>query len=225
VNRQVAAGTGFIPLRRIAGRAAGEGRIETVSSGGRWSSNRAASHPFVRGDTPMATAQTLQTLYVDELRDLCSANNQMQAVVGKMAGQASDPKLQGLLQRSVDGIGKHTKAIQAMLPTDATLQCRAMQGLVDEATRHAIEADLPPGLRDIEMIAQYQRMSHYGIAGFGTAAAYAEALGRTEQANTLRAIVSDIYRADEYTSAMAQNLEVVKAADEQSPDGLKGAPA
>jgi ferritin-like metal-binding protein YciE len=100
-----------------------------------------------------------------------------------------------------------------------------MQGLVEEATRHVIEADLPPSLRDIEMIAQYQRMSHYGIAGFGTAAAYAAALGRTEQANTLRAIVSDIYRADEYTSAMAENLETVKAADEQSPDGLKGSPA
>ena len=173
----------------------------------------------------MPTAQTLQALYVDELRDLCSANKQMQAVVGKMAGRASDPKLQGLLQRSVSGIDKHTHAIEAMLPNNSALQCRGMEGLVEEATRHAIEADLSPSLRDIEMIAQYQRMSHYGIAGFGTAAAYAEALGRTEQANTLRAIVSDIYRADDYTSAMAENLEVVKAADEQSPDGLKGSPA
>jgi ferritin-like metal-binding protein YciE len=172
----------------------------------------------------MPTAQTLQALYLDELRDLCSANKQMQAVVGKMAGRASDPKLQGLLQRSVNGIREHTQAIEAMLPNGSALQCRGMEGLVEEATRHAIEADLSPSLRDIEMIAQYQRMSHYGIAGFGTAAAYAEALGRTEQANTLRAIVSDIYRADDYTSAMAENLEAVKAADEQSPDGLKGSP-
>jgi len=68
-------------------------------------------------------------------------------------------------------------------------------------------------------------MSHYGIAGFGTAAAYADALGQTEQANTLRAIVSDIYRADEYTSAMAEGLEAVTAADERSPDGLEGSPS
>jgi ferritin-like metal-binding protein YciE len=173
----------------------------------------------------MPAVQTLQALYVEELRDLCSANDQMQAVVRKMTDRASDQKLQALLQRSLTGIGKHTQAIRAMLPANAKLQCRGMAGLVEEATRHAIEADLPPGLRDIAMIAQYQRMSHYGIAGFGTAAAYAEVLGKTEQASTLRKVVSDIYRADEYTSAMAEGLEAVTAADEQSPDGLKGSPS
>jgi ferritin-like metal-binding protein YciE len=170
----------------------------------------------------MPGVQTLQALYIEELRDLCSANQQMQAVVGKMADRASDQKLQALLQRSVSGIGEHAQAIRAMLPTDAELQCRGMEGLVEEATQHVIEADLPPNLRDIAMISQYQRMSHYGIAGFGTAKAYAAALGQTEQANTLSAIVSDIYRADEYTSAMAESLEAITAADEQSPDGLAG---
>ena len=173
----------------------------------------------------MPAIQTLQALYIDELRDLCSANDQMQSVVGKMAGRASNEKLQALLQHSIAGIGKHTQAIRAMLPADAALQCRGMQGLVEEATRHAIEADLPPTLRDLALVAQYQRMSHYGIAGFGTAAAYADALGQTEQAETLRTIVSDIYRADEYTSAMAEGLEAVTAADERSPDGLEGSPS
>src|SRR5215218_1761243 len=108
----------------------------------------------------MPAVQTLQALYVEELRDLCSANDQMEAVVSKMATRASDQKLQALLQRSVTGIGEHTRAIRAMLPADAALQCRGMQGLVEEATRHAIQADLPPTLRDIAMVAQYQRMSH-----------------------------------------------------------------
>ena len=144
-----------------------------------------------QGDNVMPAVRTLQALYTDELRDLCSANDQMQAVVSRMAGRASDQRLQALLLRSVTGIGKHTQAIRAMLPADADLQCRGMQGLVEEAARHAIEADLPAALRDIAMVAQYQRMSHYGIAGFGTAAAYADALGQTEQAAMLRAIVSD----------------------------------
>jgi ferritin-like metal-binding protein YciE len=188
-------------------------------------SNSGVSLPSLGRQFHMPAVQTLQALYIEELRDLCSANNQMQAVVGKMADRASDQKLQALLQRSVTGIGEHTQAIRAMLSADAELQCRGMEGLVEEATRHAIEADLPSSLRDIGMIAQYQRMSHYGIAGFGTAAAYANALGQTEQANTLRTIVSDIYRADEYTSAMAESLEAITAADEQSPDGLEGSPS
>jgi ferritin-like metal-binding protein YciE len=79
--------------------------------------------------------------------------------------------------------------------------------LVQEATQHALESDLPPVLRDLEMITQYQRMSHYGIAGFGTAAAYAEALGLNDQAQKLRSIVSDIYKADEYSSQLAESAQ------------------
>jgi len=46
-----------------------------------------------------------------------------------------------------------------------------------------LQSGLLPQLRDLEMIAQYQRMSHYGLAGLGTVAAYAEALGMDEQAS------------------------------------------
>ncbi len=82
-----------------------------------------------------------------------------------------------------------------------------MQGLVQEATQHTLESDLPPPLRDLEMIAQYQRMSHYGVAGFGTVAAYAEALGMREEATKLKSIVLDIYKADEYSSSLAEGVQ------------------
>ena len=82
-----------------------------------------------------------------------------------------------------------------------------MQGLVQEATKHALQSDLPPQLRDLEMVAQYQRMSHYGLAGFGTVAAYAEALGMSEEAGKLKSIVSDIYKADEYSSSLAESAQ------------------
>jgi hypothetical protein len=59
----------------------------------------------------------------------------------------------------------------------------------------------------VELITQYQRMSHYGLAGFGTAAAYAEALGMTEEAKKLKSIVSDIYKADEYSSHLAESAQ------------------
>jgi ferritin-like metal-binding protein YciE len=53
-----------------------------------------------------------------------------------------------------------------------------MEGLVAEAKKHALDEELEPSMRDLVIIAQYQRVSHYGLAGFGTAAAYAEALSR-----------------------------------------------
>jgi ferritin-like metal-binding protein YciE len=166
----------------------------------------------------MAAVSTLQALYIEELRDLCSANDQMLAIVETMVPKVFDEKLKGLLQRSVGAIAEHTSAVRAMLPSHVELQCRGMQGLVEEASRHAFDDDLPARLRDIAIVAQYQRMSHYGIAGFGTAAAYAAALGRTDQVNTLRAIVSDIYRGDEFASAMAENLEKAAADRDNGTD-------
>ena len=61
------------------------------------------------------------------------------------------------------------------------------------------------------IIAQYQRMSHYGLAGFGTAAAYAGALGLKDDAAKPQAIASDIYKADEYTSKLAERSEQAAA--------------
>jgi Domain of unknown function (DUF892) len=86
-----------------------------------------------------------------------------------------------------------------------------MEGLVAEAKKHALEGEFDGQLRDIVIIAQYQRMSHYGLAGFGTAAAYANALGMNDDAAKLKSIASDIYKADEYTSKLAERSEQAAA--------------
>ena len=59
----------------------------------------------------------------------------------------------------------------------------------------------------MQIIAQYQRMSHYGLAGFGSAAAYARALGKTDQENRLKSAVSEIYKVDEIASRLAESAE------------------
>jgi ferritin-like metal-binding protein YciE len=145
------------------------------------------------------------------VRDLWSANDQMQKVVAAMAQQATDDKLRTLLEKSVAGIQAHTKTLQSMIPQDSSSQCKGMEGLVAEVDRHALEADLPPQLRDLELISQYQRMSHYGLAGFGTAAAYAGAIGLPDEAEKLKSIVADIYNADDYSTRLAENVEKAAA--------------
>ncbi|WP_163414044.1 DUF892 family protein, partial [Escherichia coli] len=69
------------------------------------------------------------------------------------------------------------------------------------------EAPTDGKLRDVEIIAQYQRMSHYGLAGFGSAAAYAKALGRSEDEQKLKQAVAEIYEGDEIASQLAESLE------------------
>jgi ferritin-like metal-binding protein YciE len=154
----------------------------------------------------------LDDLYQQEIGDLISANIQMQRLVERMASKAQDEKVKHLLTNSVQEIGKHTETLRGLHKSGQETECRAMAGLVDEAQRHAVDADLPPQLRDVAMLAHYQRMGHYGVAGFGTAAAYARALGRTDEATKLSEIVSDIYDADEYSTKLAEAAERAAAA-------------
>ena len=157
----------------------------------------------------MASTNDLKTLYEEELGDLWSANDQMQQIVTTLAEQANGKSVKDLLQKSVGGIGKHTATIRALAESYGAKKdhCRGMEGLVQEAKKHALDTPLDPELRDLEIIAQYQWMSHYGLAGFGTATAYAEVLGLTDDAKKLKEIVKDIYSADSYSSQLAVSAE------------------
>jgi ferritin-like metal-binding protein YciE len=136
----------------------------------------------------------------------------MTQVVKTMAEKAHDPKLKQTLESSIKGITKHADTLKALLAdADEEVEkehCKGMEGLVKEAVKHTTkEAPEDGDLLDIVIVSQYQRMSHYGIAGFGSAAAYAEALGMKEHVSKLKAIVADIYKSDEYASKLAEKTE------------------
>jgi ferritin-like metal-binding protein YciE len=164
----------------------------------------------------MAHSETLIDVYTDEMKDLWSANDQMTKVVKAMSAKAHDPKLREALEQAIQGIEKHAKTLKSLISEAGgeveKEHCKGMEGLVKEATKH-VGSDAPksPDLLDIVIIAQYQRMSHYGLAGFGAATAYAKALGKTDQHAKLSKIVSEIYAADEYASKLAKAVEQVAA--------------
>ena len=167
----------------------------------------------------MSSPQSLKEIYTDEMKDLWSANDQMTRAVKAMAEKAHDPKLKQMLENSVSGIVKHRDMLKTLLEkTEAEVQkehCQGMEGLVKEALKHTVEeAPENDDLRDVLIVAQYQRMSHYGIAGFGTATAYANALGLKEHVSQLKSIVSDIYKADEYATQLGEKAEKVAPKEE-----------
>ena len=172
----------------------------------------------------MSSASTLKDVYIEELRDLWSANDQMQRVMQSLSDKASDTTLKQLLAQSVGGIGQHTASLKSILEAQGGNigkdHCKGMEGLVAEAKKHAIQGEFDGQLQDIVIIAQYQRMSHYGVAGFGTAAAYATALGMKDDATKLKSIANDIYKADEYTSKLAEHSE--QAAASKTSGGQSG---
>lgn len=166
----------------------------------------------------MSTPETLEDIYTDELKDLWSANDQMKRVLKKIAGKASDPALKEMLVKSQDGIERHTDVLKALIAGQGEKvskeHCKGMEGLVTEATKHVLEEGPDKGpLLDVLIIAQYQRMTHYGIAGFGTAAAYADALELADDAEKLRAATKEIYGGDQYMTKLAETSVNLKAED------------
>lgn len=161
-------------------------------------------------------SDTLKDVYTDEMKDLWSANDQMTRVVQTMAGKAHDPKLREMLQEAVSGIEEHTSTLRGLLEEAGgeveKEHCKGMEGLVKEAVKHVTrEKPETDELTDVTIISQYQRMSHYGLAGFGTAAAYAGALGMNEHVEKLKSIVADIYKGDKFASKLGEKLAKVAA--------------
>ena len=157
----------------------------------------------------MPVPESFDEIYTDELKDLWSANDQMNRVLKKLTGKVTDAKLKEMLTKSHDGIEKHTAILKELIVAagekPSKEHCKGMEGLVAEATKHCIEEAPKKGpLLDALVVAQYQRMTHYGIAGFGTAAAYAEALGKSDDAQKLNNATKEIYGGDEYMTKLSE---------------------
>ena len=167
----------------------------------------------------MSHISNLSDLYIDELKDLWSANDQMARALKKIAVKATHPELRQMLDDSQKGIADHTNLLKALIANQGEKvskeHCKGMEGLVNEAVKHTVEdaPDKGPVL-DATIIAQYQRMTHYGITGFGTVAAFSKALKFEDDNRQLRAAVKEMYVADELMTKLAEAAVNADAADE-----------
>lgn len=164
----------------------------------------------------MAKIATLKELYVDELKDLWSANDQMARTLKKISPKATNSKLTAMLTNSQDGIAKHTEMLKSLIEGQGGQvkkeHCKGMEGLTLEAIKHTIDDAPQTGpVLDAAIIAQFQRMSHYGITGFGTVAAFAKALKLPDDQKVLSAAVKEIAKSDDLMSELAESAVNVKA--------------
>ena len=152
---------------------------------------------------------SLEDLYLNQLQDNYSANKQMAGIVGEFAGVVKNEKLKSMLEKSKDGIARHNETLKSIITDHGGNpdgeHCKGMEGLVHEGRAHGLEPQFgDPSVQDAAIIAQMQRMTHYGVAGFGTAKAMAEALGKAEEVQKLDSSLGDIYDSDEYLSNIAE---------------------
>lgn len=158
--------------------------------------------------------KSLDDLFHEQLKDLYSAENQLLKALPKMAKEAQDARLrQGFekhLQETQNQVSRLEKIGKMLDVSLSGHTCKAMEGLVKEG-QDTIHEDATDEVKDAALIAAAQRVEHYEISGYGTAAHYAERLGHTDAAQLLRQTLQEEQMTDTKLNDLAKNYINAKA--------------
>ena len=152
--------------------------------------------------------RTLEDLFIDLLKDLYSAENQLVKALPKMAKNAQSSDLRKAFQdhlRQTEGQVKRIERIFSDLDgSPRGKKCVGMEGLVEEGNEIMKEAADPNAL-DAGLIAAAQKVEHYEIAGYGTARAWARHLGYENAAKLLDQTLEEESMANELLTRIAES--------------------
>jgi ferritin-like metal-binding protein YciE len=145
----------------------------------------------------MSKITNLRDVFVEQLKDLYNAEQQLVKALPKMAKAATSPDL-------AQGFEEHFKKLEEK-PTGK--KCKAMQGLIKEGAE-TIEEDASDAAKDAMLIAAAQRVEHYEIAGYGSVKTYADLLGESEAAELLGETLQEEKDTDEKLTEAAETINV-----------------
>ena len=157
---------------------------------------------------------SLQKLYVEELRDLYSAENQLVKALPKMAKGASSPELKQAFEDHLEQTREHVERLEEIFeklderPTGKT--CKGMKGLIEEGSE-MLEEDGDESVIDAGLIGAAQRVEHYEIAAYGTVRTFANMLGEDEAAALLQETLDEEGEADKLLTELAESVVNVEA--------------
>jgi ferritin-like metal-binding protein YciE len=168
----------------------------------------------------------LKELYVEELKDLYSAENQLIKALPKMAKAATSEDLRAGFEKHLEQTKEHVarleKIFKALDESPKGKTCKGMQGLVAEGSE-MIEEDPEPEMLDAGLISAAQRVEHYEMAGYGCVATYAQLLGENEAAQLLRTTLREERETDEKLTELSKEINVEAAEADFSEGGKKQA--
>jgi ferritin-like metal-binding protein YciE len=157
----------------------------------------------------MPKISTLEDAYIEQLRDLYNAENQLVKALPKMAKAAHSEELKnGFLEHLEQTKGHVSRLEQIFEELDekpSGKKCQAMAGLVEEGAE-TIDEDAAPAVKDSLLIAAAQRVEHYEIAGYGTVKTFAELLGHDDAAKLLEETLQEEVDTDNKLTEAAQTI-------------------
>ena len=159
--------------------------------------------------------ETLEKLYISELRDLYSAENQLLKALPKMAKGASSAELKEAFENHLAETETHVERLEKIFkdleenPKGKT--CHGMKGLIEEGSE-ILEEEGEESVLDAGIIVAAQKVEHYEMAGYGSVRAFAQLLGQEEAAQLLQTTLDEESKTNELLNQLAEttvNAEAV----------------
>ena len=165
--------------------------------------------------------ESLKELYVEELKDLYSAEKQLVKALPKMAKNATNSELKQActdhLQETEGHVERLEQIFEMLGERAGGKKCKGMEGLIEEA-KELLEEDASEEVLDAGMISKAQHVEHYEMAGYGSVRTYARQLGLDEQADLLQQTLDEEAKADELLTQIAEssvNLDAEEGSEEE----------
>jgi len=152
---------------------------------------------------------SLKTLLEEELKDIYSAEKQLLKALPKMAKNVASEELKAALEEHIEvtqGQVERLEEVFELLGKPAKAKtCKAMQGLVEEASE-IMEEDAEDAVLDAAIIGAAQKVEHYEIASYGTARTWARLCGEEEAADLLQETLDEEGEADKRLTYLAERF-------------------
>lgn len=148
----------------------------------------------------------LHDLFVDELKDIYSAEKQLIKGIKKMADKATNEKLKQAFEKHLEQTENHIerlkKAFESIDLTPRAKKCKAMEGLIKEA-EEIMEEFEDEKVLDAALIAAAQKVEHYEMASYGCLVTYAKLMGHSEAAKLLQETLDEEGDTDKLLTQIA----------------------
>ncbi len=158
---------------------------------------------------------SLQSLFLDELKDIYHAEKQLVKALPRLAKAAGTPELRsafsGHLKETQGHVQRLERIFKDLRQPARGKRCKGMEGLLEEGKEIMQEEGEAPVI-DAALIASAQRVEHYEIAAYGTLRTYARLLGEDEASKILQSILDEEGATDKKLTKLAEGSANRKAA-------------
>src|SRR5450432_4621841 len=155
------------------------------------------------------TNDSLKELYIDELRDIYSAESQLVKALPKLAKAATSEELSAAFEGHLEQTRGHVERLEQIFEmleeSPKGKKCAGMEGLVEEGSE-VMKEGLEGAVLDAALIGAAQRVEHYEIAAYGTVIAFATTLGESDHVSLLEATLSEEKATDEKLTELSKEI-------------------